>query len=125
MTELDQLLKKIGVGIPGLIVIGLVGFDGLTIASYSSTFKFELDLAAAQLSMIMQLIQKTVKLLDEEIEDNLITTEDIFLYMASLGASSYNLCIAVERKKTALGTIRMLAQQNSQLLQKSLQFLVQ
>ena len=90
------------------------GSDRLRNARSSSALRTgirERILVAAQLALIMKLVQKSVDQLDEEVEDNLVTTEVVYILSHFLGDGSYFLGVAVDKKTGSLGNMRLMTRQ--------------
>jgi predicted regulator of Ras-like GTPase activity (Roadblock/LC7/MglB family) len=110
MAKLDELLKEMAAEVPGLIACAVVGMDGLGLAHYATDPNFDVEIADAQFAMVMQVGQKTVAQLGKDVvEDNLLTTNNAFLLTRFIGDGSMYLGIAVDRKASNLGTIRLVA----------------
>ena len=120
MADLNKLLKEMGDEIPGLIATGVVGMDGLPIAVYSPQ-DFEADVASAQFSLVMKLVQKSCSQLgNEEVEDNLVTTNNVYLLTRFLGDGSYFLGITADKNAASLGNVRLIARQYADALWKGI-----
>lgn len=112
MAKLDVLLKEMAGEIPGLFAAAVSGMDGLEIASYSTTPEFDLEMATAQLSLVMKLVQKTSNQLGgDEVEDNLVTTNGNYYLTRFLGDGSYWLGVAVDKNAASLGNVRLTVRQ--------------
>ncbi|MBN2089673.1 hypothetical protein JW964_08665 [candidate division KSB1 bacterium] len=109
MRVLNNLLQEMVQKIPGTLAASIVGSDGLFIASHLVDLDFKLDVAAAQLSLIMRLVLKTANLFQDEIEDDLISAETIHLLTFNLqNNGQYFLCIAVDKNCSRLGNVRLI-----------------
>lgn len=121
MYVLNNLLEEMVQKIPGTLAASIVGSDGLFIASHQVDSEFKLEVAAAQLALIMRLVLKTASALQDEIEDDLITGETIHLlsfYLTENGA--FFLCIAVDSNRARLGTARLIVRDYLEIIQNAL-----
>ncbi|MCI0512500.1 hypothetical protein L0128_04755 [candidate division KSB1 bacterium] len=114
--NLINLLHEVADQVPGILGLGIVGSDGLVIAQHSETPDFDLEPAAAQFTLVMKLIQKSAKLLDEVVEDDLIISPETLFLMMVLGDGNYWLLIAARKNVARLGTIRFISAQYSERL---------
>ncbi len=109
MHVLNELLQEMVQKIPGTLAASIVGSDGLFIASCLVDPNFNLEVAAAQLSLIMRLVLKTTDFFQDEIEDDLITSEGIHLLTFNLqNSGQYFLGIAVDNEHSRLGYVRLI-----------------
>ena len=112
MAKLDDLLKEMSGEIPGLFAAAVVGMDGLAISSYSTTPEFDMEMATAQFSLVMKLVQKTsAQLGDDEVEDNLVTSNGTYFLTRFLGDGSYCLGVAADKNAASLGNVRLTVRQ--------------
>jgi predicted regulator of Ras-like GTPase activity (Roadblock/LC7/MglB family) len=114
--KLINLLQELTVQVPGILGLGIVGSDGLVIAQHSEKPDFDLEPAAAQFTLVMKLVQKTAKLLDELVEDDLIISPETLFLMMVLGDGTYWLMIAAQKNVARLGTVRFISSQYSERL---------
>ncbi|MDY7042073.1 MAG: DUF4388 domain-containing protein [Chloroflexota bacterium] len=112
MAKLNDLVKEMASEVPGFIAAGVAGMDGLPIAEHSVNPDFNMEAAAAQFALVMKLVQKSVSQLGkDEIEDNLVTTDNAYLLTRLLGDGSYFLSIAVDKGAASLGNVRLMTRQ--------------
>lgn len=109
MTKLDQLLQQFRAELgPEFVSTFVIGEDGLAISTLSVV---EADMdgsSAARVAMIMKLGQKMGDKLNlGDLQDNLITTDKIYLLMRHLGDGSFNWSVGVLRTAT-LGNVRLM-----------------
>lgn len=117
MSELNQMLKEMGDEISGILTASVVGMDGLSLANFRKAKSFDEELASAQFALVMKLTQKTMSQLgDREMEDNLVTTRNIYVLTRFLGDGSYFLIVAVTKSYASLGNIRLITRQYSEKL---------
>ena len=114
MQELNNLLKKAGEEMPGVIVAGVVGSDGIVLAEYTTNPAFKTEVCGAQFSMVMKLGDKMTTQLGDELMDNLVTTDDAYLLTTYLGDGSFYLGIAAAKEYATLGNIRLVAREYKQ-----------
>jgi predicted regulator of Ras-like GTPase activity (Roadblock/LC7/MglB family) len=109
MADLKELLREMAGEIPGFQAAAVSGIDGLSIAEYSASPDFKMEMATAQFALVMKLVQKTGDRLEAgEFEDNLVTTDDTYILSRALGDSSYYLIVSVEREMASLGNVRLM-----------------
>jgi predicted regulator of Ras-like GTPase activity (Roadblock/LC7/MglB family) len=109
MADLRELLREMAGEIPGFQAAAVSGIDGLSIAEYSASPDFKMEIATAQFALVMKLVQKTGQRLEAgEFEDNLVTTKDTYILSRALGDSSYYLIVSVERDMASLGNVRLM-----------------
>ena len=120
MANLNNLLKEMADEIPGLVSAGVIGMDGLTLAEHSP-HDFDADVASAQFSLVMKLVQKSCSQLGgDQVEDNLITTNNVYILTRFLGDGSYFMGIAADKNTASLGNVRLIARQYSDALWKAI-----
>ncbi len=117
MQKIDDILKEMANDLPGVVAIGVIGMDGLGIAHYQAVPGFDVEIADSQFAVVMKLVQKTCKQLGEdEMEDNLVTTDDLFILCRFIGDGSYYLGISANQKEANLGNVRLIARQYDDLI---------
>jgi len=113
MTRLNEILNEMSNEIPGLVMISVVGNDGLLLAINSKT-KYDYEVINAQFTMVMKLITKTLNQLKQKgFNDFLVTTKNNYLLSRYIGDGSFWLDITVDRNDGSLGNIRLIAEQFS------------
>lgn len=112
MAKLDQLLQEVKAELGGdLFATDVVGMDGLSIATASATEGLDSTDASARFAMVSKLAYKVAnKLGMGAVEDNLITTDKVYLIVRPLGDGSYYWGLTVTKDAT-LGMVRMLMNQ--------------
>ncbi len=109
MASLKDLLKEMSADIPGFLAAGVSGMDGLSIAEYSASPDFNMEIASAQFALVMKLVQRSTKQLKGgSVEDNLVTTDISYILARFLGDGSYYLVVAVDRNMASLGNVRLM-----------------
>jgi predicted regulator of Ras-like GTPase activity (Roadblock/LC7/MglB family) len=109
MASLKELLKEMSGEIPGFQAASVSGLDGLSIAEYTASPDFNMEMAAAQFALVMKLVQKsTGQLKSGDVEDNLVTSNTSYILSRFLGDGHYFLVIAVERDMASLGNVRLM-----------------
>ena len=91
-----------------MVSTDVVGMDGLSIAGLSADPDFDNSAAAARFAMVMKLsarVSEKIKL--GEVEDDLVTTDQVYVLSRFLGDGSYYWGVAVTKEAT-LGVVRML-----------------
>ncbi len=109
MAKIDDILMDVRNQLGTEFVSSdIVGMDGLPIASLALDPEFDSSAVAARLAMIMKLSTKvSAKLNIGTVEDNLITTDKVFILIRFLGDGSYYWQVSVSKDAT-LGVVRML-----------------
>jgi predicted regulator of Ras-like GTPase activity (Roadblock/LC7/MglB family) len=112
----DMMLEMAG-QIEGLTAVGVMGMDGVPIASYVPPgSKMNMELASAQFAQVMKLVQTSVdKVGVGELEDNLITTSNGYVLTRALGDGSAYLGI-VTTGDGILGMMRLVAKSYAERL---------
>jgi predicted regulator of Ras-like GTPase activity (Roadblock/LC7/MglB family) len=109
MSQLDDLLKQMGGEVSGFVAAAVVGMDGLNIAEYAKG-KANTEAISAQMTLLFKLVDSTVtKLGAGVLEDDLLTTEGIYVLMRYLPGKQYYLGIAADRKSASLGNLRLMS----------------
>lgn len=111
MAKLNDLLQEMAGEIPGFIATAVVGMDGLGIAEYSANPDFGVETANAQFTLVLKLANKSTGQLGDELEDNLVTTDQAYFLTHFLGDGSYYQGIAVDRETGSLGNLRLMVRQ--------------
>lgn len=109
MNKLDQLIQQIRSELGSdFISTDIVGMDGLSIAGGSLDPAFDASIASARFAMVMKLAEKICEKLNiGAVEDNLVTTDKIYIISRYLGDGSYYWGLAVPCDAT-LGSIRLM-----------------
>ena len=107
MAKMDEILKQMSEEINGFVDAQVIGMDGLNIAQYSRA-KVNLELIAAQLTLLMKLLDTAVKKSEADIlEDNLLTTQTHYVMMRFLPGKQHYLAVVTDRKSANLGNLRL------------------
>jgi predicted regulator of Ras-like GTPase activity (Roadblock/LC7/MglB family) len=108
MSKLDQLMQQVRVELGAEYLSSHVtGKDGMAITGGSMSQEYDNSGAAARVAMIMKLAGTVSNKLNlGEVEDNLVTTDKVYVLFRSLGDGSYTWSVVVTRDAT-LGTVRM------------------
>ncbi len=109
MPKLDQLIQEFRSELGAdFVSTDVVGMDGMSIAGGSIAPDFDASEASARFAMVMKLAAKaSEKLGSGTVDDNLVTTDRLYILARFLGNGSYYWGVAVTRNAT-LGTVRML-----------------
>lgn len=109
MAKLDELIREIRTELgTEFIATDIVGNDGMSIAGESSNPDFNSDAAGARFALVMKLGAKVSgKLGFGGLEENLVTTNKLFIISRYLGDQSYYWGVAVDNE-AVLGSVRML-----------------
>jgi predicted regulator of Ras-like GTPase activity (Roadblock/LC7/MglB family) len=109
MSKLEQLITQVRSELGAdFVSTDVIGMDGLSIAGGSISPDFNATEASARFSMVMKLAEKVSgKIGMGDVEDNLVTTDKIYILTRFLGNGSYFWGLAVTRNAT-LGSVRIL-----------------
>ncbi len=108
MTKLNELLQEVRAEIGSdFISADVVGLDGLSIAGVSADPNFDGSAASARFAMVMKLSEQVAKKINMgKVDDNLVTTDKVYIISRFLGDGSYYWGLAVTRD-AVLGLVRM------------------
>ncbi|GEM_PF-1207877 len=110
MGSLSAVLNELVAAIPGTIAAGVVGLDGLGLAHVIKKPDVDMEIANAQFALILKLVQRSIdQLTIDKIEDNLITTQNLYILTFFLGEGLHFLNIIADKKTASLGNIRLIA----------------
>ncbi len=109
MAKLDNLLQEVRASLGAeFVATDVFGMDGLSIAGSSVDPSFNGTEASARFTMVMKLGSKVSNQLGlGPVDDNLVTTDRVYILARFLGNSSYIWDLAVTREAT-LGSVRLL-----------------
>lgn len=119
MAGLKQMMKDIADEMDGVIAVGVVGMDGITVAAHNPTGA-DMDVVSAKFAMVMKLVQRSVEDLKSlgNFEENLVQTANSWILTRFLDKQYYLACI-VSREGT-LGNVRLVAKKYLEQVQRSL-----
>jgi predicted regulator of Ras-like GTPase activity (Roadblock/LC7/MglB family) len=108
MAKLDELITEIRTAIGAdFISTNVVGMDGISIAGGSTDPNYDAEAAVARFAMVMKSVAQTSRKLNlGSLDDNLITTDKMYIITLFLGNGTYFWELAVSRE-ASLGMIRM------------------
>lgn len=109
MAKLEQLIQQFRNELGSdFVSTDVVGMDGLSIAGGSIDPNFNSTDASARFAMVMKLaVKATAKVGMGRVEDNLVTTEKVYLLSRFLGNGTYYWVVTVPHSAT-LGSVRIL-----------------
>jgi predicted regulator of Ras-like GTPase activity (Roadblock/LC7/MglB family) len=109
MAKLNDLLQEVRNELGAdFVASDVVGMDGLSIAGVSAIPDFDADVASARFAMVMKLASKvSERLAMGDVDEDLVTTDQVFVLARFLGDSSFYWVLAVTKEAT-LGVVRML-----------------
>ncbi len=117
----DEILKEIGNEVTGCIGCALTGIDGINVGLHSRAKGADLDAVSAQMAMLFKLVDTSIeKIKAGQIEDNLLTTSNLYFLMRFLPGKNYFLGIAADRKTGNLGNMRLISKTYADRLAKAL-----
>ncbi len=119
MSGLKQMVKDIADEMDGVIAIGVVGMDGITVAAHNPTGA-DMDVVSAKFAMVIKLVERSVKDLSNlgNFEENLVQTANAWILTRFLDKNYYLACI-VSRDGT-LGNVRLVAKKYLEQLQRAI-----
>jgi len=107
MAKMDEILKQMAQEIDGFEAAEVIGMDGLSIAQYSRA-KLNLELIAAQLTLLIKLLDTAVnKSTGGILEDNLLTTQLHYVMMRYLPGKQHYLAVIADHRNANLGNLRL------------------
>jgi predicted regulator of Ras-like GTPase activity (Roadblock/LC7/MglB family) len=116
MTKLDELLKQIRNEVGGdFISMAVAGTDGMAIARETIVSdKNAADETTSRSIMALQLAKRVCdKLKLGDFEEDMMTSDKVYVLMKYLGDGSYSWALAVTRNAT-LGTVRLIMEDYSE-----------
>lgn len=122
MSEnLNDILVEMSTEITGYYSSAVIGMDGLNIAMHSASEGVDPETISAQITTLFKLVDNTVEKLGAGfVEDDLLTTEQLYVLMRFLPKKQYFLSIAVSRKKASLGNVRLFSKLYAERIAKAL-----
>lgn len=121
MINLADVLKDMSGEVSGYLASSLMGLDGLMIASDSAKNAPDQESFGAQMTVVLKLVNISVeKLRAGVVEDNLLTTENAYIFMRFLPDKQYYLCITADRKSSNLGNLRLMSKIYAERLSKAM-----
>lgn len=106
--DLNNLLKELGEQVEGFQSAAVVGMDGMPIAQFARSKKNDPEVTAAQMTLLVKLVDTSVTRLNAGIiEDNLLTTDNAYILTRLLKDRGYYLALVAERKTAQLGSLRL------------------
>ncbi len=106
--KLDDLLKELSGEVDGYVASSVVGMDGIDIAHHASS-KINTEAASAQMTMLFKLVDTSVSKGGSDIlEDNVLTTSNVYIYTRYLPDKEYFLGVIADRKSASLGNLRLI-----------------
>jgi predicted regulator of Ras-like GTPase activity (Roadblock/LC7/MglB family) len=108
MSKLEELVQQVRSEVGAdFVSTDVVGMDGLSIAGASADPNFDGSAASARFAMVMKLSQQVAKKIQMGgVDDNLVTTDQVYVITRFLGDGSYYWGLAVTRE-AVLGMVRM------------------
>ena len=119
-TKLDEILMDMGNEVNGYVASIVSGMDGLNIAQHA-TSRVDPETISAQLTLLLKLVDTSAgKLNAGALEDELITTDKNFVLMRYLPGKQYFLGVAVDRKGSNLGNLRLMSRIYAERISKAM-----
>ena len=93
----------------GVIAVGGVGMDGITVAAHNPT-GIDMDIISAKFAMVMKLTERLAEDLDNlgDFEENLLQTAHSWILTRFLGKQFFLVCLV--NRDSVLGNVRLVAQ---------------
>ncbi len=108
-NQMEEVLKELGQEIPGLITATIVGMDGLGVAHFTNSAG-DPDAVNAQATILLKLVTSTLeKVMNEKVEDLLMTNKSTYLMLKQLDDPEYFLGILCYRDQANLGNMRLMS----------------
>lgn len=118
--KLDEILKEMSNEVNGYAASIVAGMDGLNLAQHS-TVRADPDTISAQLTLLLKLVDTSAGKLDAgALEDELITTSQNYILMRFMPGKQYFLGIAVDRKSSNLGNLRLMSRIYTERISKAM-----
>lgn len=118
--ELDNLLMNLSKEVDGFVAASVVGMDGLGIAGYTEG-SLDTEAVNAQLTLLFKLVNTTVdKLMTDNVEDFLLTTERAYLLVRYLSDTNFYLGIIADQRTANLGNMRLISRIYAERLSKAM-----
>ncbi len=109
MSAIEQVLREFRNELGSeFLATNVVGMDGLLIATEAAGAPVDVEAGAARFAMVMKLAAKVSERMKlGDVDDNLITTDKVFVLTRFLGDGSYFWGVLVSKEAT-LGVVRLL-----------------
>jgi predicted regulator of Ras-like GTPase activity (Roadblock/LC7/MglB family) len=118
--DLDAILQTMSGDVNGYVASVIAGMDGLSIAQHASK-KLSTDAISAQLTLLLKLVEtSTLKLNAGQLEDELLTTQDVFILMRFLPGKEFFLGVVADRRTGNLGNLRLITRMYTERLAKAM-----
>ena len=118
--KFDEILSSLAGEVSGYTASALVGIDGINIASHTAG-QMDTENVSAQITTLFRLVDASVdKLGAGVLEDNLLSTERVYVLMRFLPGKEYFLAIAANRKEGNLGNLRLMSKMYTDQLSKAM-----
>ncbi len=118
-SGLQQLMKDISAEMDGVIAVGVVGMDGITVAAHNPT-GIDMDIISAKFAMVMKLTERLAEDLDNlgDFEENLVQTAHSWILTRFLRKKFFLVCLV--NRDSVLGNVRLVAQKYLERVQNFL-----
>lgn len=118
--DLDAILKTMSGDVNGYVASVIAGMDGLSVAQHASK-KLSTDAISAQLTLLLKLVETSMLKLDAgQLEDELLTTDDVFILMRFLPGKEFFLGVVADRRTGNLGNLRLITRMYTERLAKAM-----
>lgn len=119
-ANLDDILAEMSTEIPGYEASAVIDLEGLCLASHSIADVYT-EIISAQITTLFKLVDNTIEKLGAgTLEDDLLTTEEMYVLMRFLPKKQYFLGIAAKKKKASLGNLRLFSKLYTEKIAKVL-----
>ena len=119
MAGLKEILKEMAGEMDGVIALGVIGMDGITVATHNPTGA-DMDAISAKFAMLMKLGEKATNDIKTmgDFEENLVQAKNAWILTRFL-SKDYYVALAVSREGT-LGNVRLVAQKYTDQLNRAI-----
>jgi len=119
MAGLKDILKEMAGEMDGVIALGVIGMDGIAVATHNPTGT-DMDAISAKFAMLMKLGEKSTNDIKTmgEFEENLAQAKNAWILTRFLG-KEYYMALVVSREET-LGNVRLVAQKYADQLYQAI-----
>ena len=118
--DLEEVLQKMSGDVNGYVASVVTGMDGLSIAQHANK-KINTDAISAQLTLLLKLVETSVSRLNAgQLEDELLSTEDVYILMRFLPDKQFFLGVVADRRTGNLGNLRLITRMYTDRLAKAM-----
>jgi predicted regulator of Ras-like GTPase activity (Roadblock/LC7/MglB family) len=109
VQKTNDVLKEMSQEISGYLASAVIDADGMTVAEHA-VIDANLERISAYLGKLIKGVDLVVaKLNSGKVEDNLLTTNKVFVILRQLPGKDYHLAVISSRETSSLGNLRLMA----------------